>query len=152
MCYIWNQRVCRIFFIKFRIYTSAKYWVTFCSSPLLYVISCRAHYFGNPEPRVAWIKNGAVRLTADGERVSIQTYSGESTLILTSLRADDSGKYEILIENEVGNDAAAASLGVEGPPEPPAGRPYVSAMDAETSSLTLAWYGSTFDRGSAVTG
>ena len=140
----------RIFVIKFRLYTSAKYWlITFCSST---VISCRAHYFGNPEPRVAWIKNGAVRLTADGDRVSIQTYSGESTLILTNLRADDSGKYEILIENEVGNDAAAASLGVEGPPEPPAGRPYVSALDAETSSLTLAWYGSTFDGGSAVTG
>lgn len=110
-----------------------------------------AHYFGNPEPRVIWIKNGQ-KLNTDQERVSIKTYSGESTLIVRDLRGDDSGKYEIQIENEVGNDAATASLNVEGPPEPPAGRPYVSHIDSETSSLTLAWYGSTFDGGSMVTG
>ena len=109
-----------------------------------------SHYFGNPEPRVIWIKNGQ-KLIQDG-RISIKTYSGESTLIVRDLRGDDSGKYEIQIENEVGNDAATASLSVEGPPEPPAGRPYVSHIDSETSSLTLAWYGSTFDGGSMVTG
>lgn len=110
-----------------------------------------AHYFGNPEPRVVWIKNGQ-KLNTDQDRTSIKTYSGESTLIVRDLRGDDSGKYEIQIENEVGNDAATASLNVEGPPEPPAGRPYVSHIDSETSSLTLAWYGSTFDGGSMVTG
>lgn len=110
-----------------------------------------AHYFGNPEPRVVWIKNGQ-KLTPDNCRISIKTYSGESTLIVKDLKGDDSGKYEIQIENEVGNDAATASLSVATPPEPPAGRPYVSHIDAETSSLTLAWYGSTFDGGSMVTG
>ena len=112
-------------------------------------VQFRAHYFGNPEPRVTWIKNG-VRITVKDLRVNIKTYSGESTLIVKDLRADDSGKYEVLIENEIGNDAASASLSVEGPPEPPAGRPYVS--DIDTSSLTLAWYGSTYDGGSMVTG
>ena len=68
------------------------------------------------------------------------------------LRGDDSGKYEIQIENEVGNDAARASLTVYGPPEPPANRPFVSLIDAENSSLTLAWYGSAFDGGSILTG
>ena len=109
-----------------------------------------SHYFGNPEPRVIWIKNGH-KLVQDG-RITIKTYSGESTLIVRDLTDKDSGKYEIQIENEVGNDAATASLSVEGPPEPPAGRPYVSHIDSETSSLTLAWYGSTFDGGSMVTG
>ncbi len=113
----------------------------------------RAHYFGNPEPRVAWVRNG-LRLRPDGERVLVRTYSGESTLVVRDLRADDSGKYEVLIENEVGCDAASASLGVEGPPEPPAGRPFVSAVDVSRTPpcLTLAWYGSTFDGGSCVTG
>ncbi len=114
----------------------------------------RAHYFGNPEPRVVWVRNG-VRLRPDGERLLVRTYSGESTLIVRDLRADDSGKYEVLIENEVGCDAAAASLGVEGPPEPPAGRPFVSDVDVDSGqspSLTLAWYGPTFDGGSCVTG
>ena len=31
----------------------------------------------------------------------------------------------VVIENEVGNDAAVASLGVEGPPDPPASRPFL---------------------------
>ena len=112
-------------------------------------VQFRAHYFGNPEPRVTWIKNGN-RITVKDLRINIKTYSGESTLIVKDLRADDSGKYEVLIENEIGNDAASASLSVEGPPEPPSGRPYVSNID--TSSLTLAWYGSTYDGGSMVTG
>lgn len=110
-----------------------------------------AHYFGNPEPRVTWLKNGS-RIYPDDDRILIKTYSGESTLIVRDLRADDSGKYEVLIENEVGNDAAVASVGVEGPPEPPAGRPFLSDVDFANSSLTLAWYGCTFDGGSIVTG
>ena len=119
-------------------------------------VHMRAHYFGNPEPRVTWLRNGGrIFPCPDGvpegqRRVLVKTYSGESTLIVRDLRLDDSGKYEVLIENEIGNDAAAASLGVEGPPEPPAGRPYAS--DVDNSSLTLAWYGSTFDGGSIVTG
>ena len=112
-------------------------------------VQFRAHYFGNPEPRVTWIKNSN-RITVKDLRINIKTYSGESTLIVKDLRADDSGKYEVFIENEIGNDAASASLSVEGPPEPPSGRPYVSNID--TSSLTLAWYGSTYDGGSMVTG
>jgi serine/threonine protein kinase len=123
----------------------------------------RAHYFGNPEPRVAWFRSGR-RLTvpmasagdteAGGEeqRIRIRTYPGESTLVIRDLRADDSGKYEIQIENEVGNDACSASLCVEGPPEPPGGRPYITTIDRDLHRLTLAWYGSTFDGGSMLTG
>jgi len=110
----------------------------------------RAHYFGNPEPRVAWYKGG--RRLNHTERIKIRTYPGESTLVIRDLRADDSGKYEIQIENEVGNDAASASLCVEGPPEPPGGRPYITTIDKERLRLTLAWYGSTFDGGSMLTG
>lgn len=113
----------------------------------------RAHYFGNPEPRVIWLKNGVrVIPSEEGGRISIKTYSGESTLLVRDLRGEDSGKYEIVIENEVGNDAAVASLGVEGPPDPPASRPFVGHIDASSKSLTLAWYGSSFDGGSIVTG
>jgi len=110
----------------------------------------RAHYFGNPEPRVAWYKGG--RRLNHVDRIKIRTYPGESTLVIRDLRADDSGKYEIQIENEVGNDSCSASLCVEGPPEPPGGRPYITTIDRDTLRLTLAWYGSTFDGGSMLTG
>ena len=110
----------------------------------------RAHYFGNPEPRVAWYKGG--RRMNHTERIKIRTYPGESTLVIRDLRADDSGKYEIQIENEIGNDSASASLCVEGPPEPPGGRPYITTIDKDALRLTLAWYGATFDGGSMLTG
>ena len=121
----------------------------------------RAHYFGNPEPRVAWFRSGrrlTVPTATDTEtseveqRIRIRTYPGESTLVIRDLRADDSGKYEIQIENEVGSDACSASLCVEGPPEPPGGRPYITTIDRDLLRLTLAWYGSTFDGGSMLTG
>ena len=110
----------------------------------------RTHYFGNPEPRVVWYKGA--RIVNQSERVKIRTYPGESTLVIRDLRADDSGKYEIAIENEVGSDCCSASLCVEGPPEPPGGRPYITSIDPEALRLTLAWYGSTFDGGSMLTG
>ena len=40
-----------------------------------------AHYFGNPEPRVIWIKNGQQLKQDLDARISIKTYSGESSLI-----------------------------------------------------------------------
>ena len=110
----------------------------------------RTHYFGNPEPRVIWFKGG--RRLNPTDRVKIRTYPGESTLVIRDLRADDSGKYEIQIENEVGSDGCSASLCVEGPPEPPGGRPYITTIDIDALRLTLAWYGSTFDGGSMLTG
>ena len=110
----------------------------------------RAHFFGNPEPRVAWYKGG--RRLNHTERIEIRTYPGESTLVIRDLRADDSGKYDIQVENEVGNDACSASLCVEGPPEPPGARPFITSIDKEMKRLTLAWYGSTFDGGSMLTG
>ena len=94
----------------------------------------RAHYFGNPEPRVAWFKGG--RRLNHVDRIKIRTYPGESTLVIRDLRADDSGKYEIQIENEVGSDECSASLCVEGPPEPPGGRPYITSIDRYPPSHT----------------
>ena len=95
--------------------------------PFQETVYLRAHYFGNPEPRVAWFKGG--RRLNHVDRIKIRTYPGESTLVIRDLRADDSGKYEIQIENEVGTDSASASLCVEGPPEPPGGRPYITTID-----------------------
>ena len=113
----------------------------------------RSHYFGNSEPRVAWLKNG-VRVVSneEGGRIFIKTCNGGSTLIVRDLQGEDSGKYEIVIENEVGKDGATASLRVEGPPDTPASRPFLGHIDPTTCSLTLSWYGSAFDGGSIVTG
>lgn len=51
--------------------------------------------------------------------------------------------------NELGADTAAASVAVEGPPEPPSGRPCVSQGNDRVS---LAWCGPPYDGGCMLTG
>ncbi|CAB4053959.1 Death-associated protein kinase 1,Death-associated protein kinase dapk-1,Myosin light chain kinase 2, skeletal/cardiac muscle,Myosin light chain kinase family member 4,Myosin light chain kinase, smooth muscle,Serine/threonine-protein kinase 17B,Death-associated protein kinase 3,Serine/threonine-protein kinase 17A,Myosin light chain kinase 3 [Lepeophtheirus salmonis] len=85
-------------------------------------VEFQSHYFGDPDPRVK------------------------------DLRGEDGGKYECIVSNDSGSDNTSASLSVPTPPEPPAGRPFVSDIDFASRCLTLAWYGSTFDGGSIVTG
>ena len=131
------------------------------SAGLAETVYLKAAYFGNPEPTVAWFKCGrrlAVNSTTTNnsqnntDRIQVRTYPGESTLVIKDLRADDSGKYDMQIENDAGQDICSVSLCVEGPPEPPGGRPYITTIDKEKQRLTLAWYGSTFDGGSMLTG
>ena len=123
------------------------------SAGLQETVYLKAQYFGAPEPAVTWFKCGHQLDTGStSDRIQIRTYPGESTLVIKDLQADDSGKYDLQVENEVGHDVCSVSLCVEGPPEPPGGRPYITTIDKEKLRLTLAWYGSTFDGGSMLTG
>ena len=121
------------------------------SAGLQETVYLKAQYFGTPEPTVVWSKCGH-EISASDERVQVRIYPGESTLVIKDLRADDSGRYDLQVENSAGQDSCSVSLCVEGPPEPPGGRPYITTIDKEKLRLTLAWYGSTFDGGSMLTG
>ncbi|XP_076313423.1 twitchin-like isoform X2 [Tachypleus tridentatus] len=111
-------------------------------------ITLRAHFVGSPPPSVTWIKGGKILKT--DERKTIERYEGLSVVTIKDLVADDSGKYVVAVENSGGSDCHFASVAVEGPPDPPAGKPNVS--DVTSHSLVLSWYGSTFDGGSIITG
>ncbi|XP_040563624.1 uncharacterized protein [Lepeophtheirus salmonis] len=115
-------------------------------------VEFQSHYFGDPDPRVGWSKNGKPLSQETDSRVSIFYSNGISTLQVKDLRGEDGGKYECIVSNDSGSDNTSASLSVPTPPEPPAGRPFVSDIDFASRCLTLAWYGSTFDGGSIVTG
>ncbi|KAJ3662886.1 hypothetical protein Zmor_007204 [Zophobas morio] len=83
------------------------------------------------------------------EQTSITSSDGVSCLLLQNITADDSGKYDISVENRFGADCNYASVSVEGPPDAPSGTPCVSAnMD----SVTVAWSSSPYDGGKIVTG
>ncbi|KAF7241847.1 Myosin light chain kinase, smooth muscle [Varanus komodoensis] len=53
-----------------------------------------------------------------------------------------------MVENKLGSRQAQVNLTVVDKPDPPAGMP--CASDIKSSSLTLSWYGSSYDGGSAV--
>ncbi|GLH01363.1 Obscurin [Gryllus bimaculatus] len=82
-------------------------------------------------------------------RVCISTADGESQLTLRSITADDSGKYVVSIENVLGADCYFASVAVEGPPDPPAGKPTVSPC---TGGAIVAWSSAPYDGGCMITG
>ena len=74
---------------------------------------------------------------------------GQSVLRLTNITADDSGKYSVELMNDTGYDISSASVAVEGPPEPPGGRPSVSQGP---DRVAVAWCGPPYDGGCFITG
>ncbi|XP_033247038.1 titin isoform X8 [Drosophila miranda] len=100
-----------------------------------------------PGTKVIWYK--ACRAIVEGSNVTIRTSSQQSTLYITDISADDSGKYTVEIMNDYGVEAAAASVAVEGPPEPPSGQPSVSPGP---DRMAVAWCGPPYDGGCMITG
>lgn len=108
----------------------------------------KVHFIGKPQCNVKWIKGG--RIVECCERIRMETCEEMSCLTLDNVHSDDSGKYIVVVENTHGADCHFASLAVEGPPDPPASKPVVSQVTS--SSVTLCWYGSSYDGGSVITG
>ncbi|XP_050422462.1 titin homolog isoform X2 [Adelges cooleyi] len=104
-------------------------------------------YAGTPEPRIQWLRAGKV-LESD-EHLRITNLDGISSLTIESITADDCGKYVVRVDNELGNDYHYASVAVEGPPDPPAGRPVVSVSE---TSADVTWSSPAYDGGCMVTG
>ncbi|XP_002139005.4 muscle M-line assembly protein unc-89 isoform X13 [Drosophila pseudoobscura] len=100
-----------------------------------------------PGTKVIWYK--ACRAIVEGSNVTIRTSAQQSTLYITDISADDSGKYTVEIMNDYGVEAAAASVAVEGPPEPPSGQPSVSPGP---DRMAVAWCGPPYDGGCMITG
>ncbi|XP_066996546.2 titin homolog isoform X2 [Anabrus simplex] len=110
-------------------------------------VMLKATFVGCPAPNVRWLRAG--RELEPNERICITTEDGVSCLALENITADDSGKYVVSVENIFGADCHFASVAVEGPPDPPAGRPSVSSCD---SGAMLTWSSAPYDGGCMVTG
>ncbi|XP_050063770.1 uncharacterized protein LOC114128407 isoform X2 [Aphis gossypii] len=107
----------------------------------------KTSYQGDPEPCVQWLRAGKV-LESDAH-VCITNERGVSCLTIDSITADDCGKYVVRVDNGHGNDFHFASVAVEGPPDPPAGRPVVSVLE---TSADVTWSSPAYDGGCMVTG
>ncbi|XP_075167098.1 stretchin-Mlck isoform X2 [Haematobia irritans] len=104
-------------------------------------------YEGLPKPQVIWYK--ASRPIVETSNTIINTSSRKSVLQISDIVTDDSGKYSVEVMNEFGADIASASVAVEGPPEPPSGKPSISQGP---DRVAIAWCGPPYDGGCMITG
>ncbi|XP_061547594.1 myosin light chain kinase, smooth muscle-like isoform X1 [Phycodurus eques] len=79
---------------------------------------------------------------------SISSTDSSSLLTISSGQQEHCGCYTIELRNQYGLRQAALNLTIVDKPDPPAKVPALS--DVRRSSLTLSWYGPTYDGGSAV--
>ncbi|XP_041858311.1 myosin light chain kinase, smooth muscle isoform X2 [Melanotaenia boesemani] len=108
-------------------------------------ILCR--FSGAPPITCTWLKFR--KPIQDGSAdISIETSDGSSKLTISSGQQEHCGCYTIELRNSYGLRQAALNLTIVDKPDPPAKVP--AASDIRRSSLTLSWYGPTYDGGSAV--
>ncbi|XP_069331218.1 myosin light chain kinase, smooth muscle isoform X2 [Eulemur rufifrons] len=84
----------------------------------------------------------------ESDLIKVENNENGSKLTILAARQEHCGCYTLLVENKLGSRQAQVNLTVVDKPDPPAGTP--CASDIRSSSLTLSWYGSSYDGGSAV--
>uniref|UniRef100_A0A8C1WYP7 Down syndrome cell adhesion molecule like 1 n=1 Tax=Cyprinus carpio TaxID=7962 RepID=A0A8C1WYP7_CYPCA len=89
---------------------------------------------GEPTPTIKWTKDSedtAIPVTQDGHRNILSN----GTLVLRSVKAEDSGYYTCTATNTLGFDTIIVNLLVQVPPD----QPRLTVSTTSTSSITLAW-------------
>ncbi|XP_023192924.1 myosin light chain kinase, smooth muscle isoform X3 [Xiphophorus maculatus] len=104
-------------------------------------------YSGAPPITCTWLKFRKP-IQEGSSDVSIESTDSSSKLTITSGQQEHCGCYTVELRNSYGLRQAALNLTIVDKPDPPAKVPATS--DIRRSSLTLSWYGPTYDGGSAV--
>ncbi|XP_027299963.2 cell adhesion molecule DSCAML1 isoform X2 [Anas platyrhynchos] len=89
---------------------------------------------GEPVPAIKWTKDSedsAIPVTVDGHRL----IQANGTLVLRSVKAEDSGYYTCTATNTWGFDTIIINLLVQVPPD----QPRLTVSKTSASSITLAW-------------
>ncbi|XP_056607403.1 myosin light chain kinase, smooth muscle [Triplophysa dalaica] len=104
--------------------------------------------FGGTAPiTCTWLKFKKP-IQAGSGGISIETTENRSLLTIAASDQDHCGCYTLELQNKFGTKQASLNLTIVDKPDPPAGIP--AASDIRMSSLTLSWYGPTYDGGSIV--
>lgn len=93
-------------------------------------------YTGTPPDRVTLLKDGKA-IDLPSSRFVLEVTPDE--VIITDVKAekDDTGRYEVALENEKGKDQVAIRVNVKAPPSAPVGPLEVSGVTAD--GCTLKW-------------
>ncbi|KAG6926756.1 Down syndrome cell adhesion molecule like 1, partial [Chelydra serpentina] len=89
---------------------------------------------GEPAPAIKWTKDSedsAIPVAVDGHRL----IQANGTLVLRSVKAEDSGYYTCTATNTWGFDTIIINLLVQVPPD----QPRLTVSKTSASSITLAW-------------
>uniref|UniRef100_A0A8C7H046 Myosin light chain kinase, smooth muscle n=2 Tax=Oncorhynchus kisutch TaxID=8019 RepID=A0A8C7H046_ONCKI len=108
-------------------------------------ILCR--FGGAPPVNCTWLKFRKPIQEVKGD-LTIETTEVTSKLTIADSQQDHCGCYTLELRNSYGLRQAALNLTIVDKPDPPARVP--AASDIRRSTLTLSWYGPTYDGGSAV--
>uniref|UniRef100_A0A669EM53 Myosin light chain kinase, smooth muscle n=1 Tax=Oreochromis niloticus TaxID=8128 RepID=A0A669EM53_ORENI len=104
-------------------------------------------FSGAPPITCTWLKFRKP-IQEGSDDISIESNDSSSRLTIGSGQQEHCGCYTIELKNSYGLRQAALNLTIVDKPDPPAKVP--AASDIRRSSLTLSWYGPTYDGGSAV--
>uniref|UniRef100_A0A8C9WE76 Myosin light chain kinase, smooth muscle n=1 Tax=Scleropages formosus TaxID=113540 RepID=A0A8C9WE76_SCLFO len=104
-------------------------------------------FAGAPPITCTWLKFRKPIPGGKGD-ITIDTGESSSQLIISPAKPDHCGCYTIELQNKFGTRQASLNLTIVDKPDPPARVP--AASDIRQSSLTLSWYGPTYDGGSVV--
>ncbi|XP_060785969.1 myosin light chain kinase, smooth muscle isoform X4 [Neoarius graeffei] len=110
-------------------------------------VSLLCKFTGAPPINSTWLKFRKPIEDRTGD-ISIESTDSSSQLTIAHSQQEHCGCYTIEIRNSYGMRQAALNLTIVDKPDPPARIPAVT--DIRKSSLTLSWYGPTYDGGSAV--
>ncbi|XP_032801989.2 myosin light chain kinase, smooth muscle isoform X1 [Petromyzon marinus] len=111
------------------------------------MVDLMCSFEGTPPIKASWLR--FKKEIAAGGRLKIETKDASSSrLTISSSQHNDCGCYTLVLENKHGSTQALVGVTIVDKPEPPAGQP--CASDIRESSLTLSWYGPTYDGGSLV--
>ncbi|XP_041118018.1 myosin light chain kinase, smooth muscle-like isoform X1 [Polyodon spathula] len=103
--------------------------------------------FGGTQPiTCTWLK--FKKQIEEKGPVKIENTETTSKLTISPAKPEHCGFYILQLENKHGSRQAQINITIVDKPEPPAGVPCTS--DIRSSTLTLSWYGPTYDGGSAV--
>ncbi|XP_076853150.1 myosin light chain kinase, smooth muscle isoform X2 [Brachyhypopomus gauderio] len=105
--------------------------------------------FEGSDPIVScWIHNKKEVL--EDSRLSIETSSKSSSLVISEARPEDSGLYTLIVRDRRSVVQHVLTLSVIERPQPPSSRPVACVLAPDT--VVLSWSGPCYDGGSAITG
>ncbi|XP_031166787.1 Down syndrome cell adhesion molecule homolog isoform X1 [Sander lucioperca] len=96
------------------------------------VLPCKA--VGDPSPTIKWLKeiNGTPAPVVIDSRRSVH---GNGSLVIRTVKAEDSGNYTCVASNSFGSDKTVLNLQVQVPPD----QPRLTVTKTTTTSITLSW-------------
>ncbi|KAL7064324.1 hypothetical protein AAHC03_04779 [Spirometra sp. Aus1] len=122
-------------------------------------------WFGSPTPTASWLHNGRP-VVPDGKRAKVTTEeaphsatpllgghleedpAGTSVLIVPKVRREDSGSYQVQLQNPLGQVTSSCSVVVLDAPASPTGP--LEATDISANEITLQWKPPADDGGDPV--